>query len=80
MFFFVQGADGKIIPLSAATLQKLIDSGAIKPGTQVIFYFFIRVNKKTQGAIEPDTQVIVFLVLGFICASKTQGRVNPVPR
>ena len=31
----VQGADGKIIPLSAATLQKLIDSGAIKPGTQV---------------------------------------------
>jgi hypothetical protein len=36
-----QGADGKIIPLSAATLQKLLDSGAIKPGThvrQVLFF------------------------------------------
>jgi len=31
----VKGTDGKIIPLSAATLQKLIEAGAIKPGTQI---------------------------------------------
>ena len=31
----VQGTDGKVIPLSAATLQKLIEAGAIKPGTQI---------------------------------------------
>ena len=30
-----QGTDGKVIPLSAATLQKLIEAGAIKPGTQI---------------------------------------------
>jgi len=31
----VKGTDGKVIPLSAATLQKLIEAGAIKPGTQI---------------------------------------------
>jgi hypothetical protein len=41
IFFVVQGADGKIIPLSAATLQKLIDSGAIKPGTQVVVFILL---------------------------------------
>lgn len=31
----VKGTDGKVIPLSAATLQKLIEAGAIRPGTQI---------------------------------------------
>ena len=31
----VKGADGKVIPLSTATLQKLIEAGTIKPGTQI---------------------------------------------
>ncbi len=73
IFFVVQGADGKIIPLSAATLQKLIDSGAIKPGTQVNnFYLF---QQEDSGAIKPGTQVVV-----FICANTTRGQSNPAPR
>ena len=31
----VKGPDGKVIPLSSSTLQKLIEAGAIKPGTQI---------------------------------------------
>ena len=31
----VKGSDGKVIPLSSSTLQKLISAGAIKPGTQI---------------------------------------------
>ena len=31
----VKGSDGKVIPLSSSTLQKLIEAGAIQPGTQI---------------------------------------------
>ena len=35
LFLFLKGADGKVIPLSAPTLQKLVAVGAIKPGLQI---------------------------------------------
>jgi len=47
----VKGTDGKIIPLSAATLQKLIEAGAIKPGTQIATPDFKPETTSTPGTI-----------------------------
>ena len=47
----VKGSDGKVIPLSTATLQKLIEAGTIKPGTQIATPEFKPDSTPTSGII-----------------------------
>ena len=47
----VKGSDGKVIPLSASTLQRLIEAGAIKPGTQIATPEFQPDSGSTSGII-----------------------------